>query len=158
MQLIMEESAWRVTHSSTSVPSQGAPSALAQVVFSTVTWTWPVWSSAASTLTGSSDSAMISASSREMTLFFISFFLSFFYLCKCRSNHTLFVIANHRPMSLVWQSVISHIPLPLFPVPPGRVLYSTARVSGKRKERQIAQNFSGKRDGKGLPSSPAPAA
>ena len=30
--------------------------------------------------------------------------------------------------------------------------------AGKRKERQIAQNFSGKRDGKGLPSSPAPAA
>lgn len=26
-------------------------------------------------------------------------------------------------------------------LPPGRVLYSTARVSGKRKERQIAQKF-----------------
>ena len=55
---------------------------------------------------------------------------------------------------------IRNIPYPTPPVsrPPGRVLYSTARVSGKRKERQIAQNFSGKRDGKGLPSSPAPAA
>ena len=39
MQLIMEESSWSVTHSSTSIPSQGAPSASAQVVFSTVTWT-----------------------------------------------------------------------------------------------------------------------
>lgn len=38
---------------------------------------------------------------------------------------------------------IRNIPYPTPPVslPRGRVLYSTARVSGKRKERQIAQKF-----------------
>lgn len=40
-----------------------------------------------------------------------------------------------------WQSVISLYLTPPVSRPPGCALYSTARVSGKRKERQIAQKF-----------------
>ena len=59
-----------------------------------------------------------------------------------KQSHT-FVFCHCEPVTDVTGVAIRNIPYPTPPVsrPPGRVLYSTARVSGKRKERQIAQKF-----------------
>ena len=59
-----------------------------------------------------------------------------------KQSHT-FVFCHCEPVTDVTGMAIRNIPYPTPPVslPPGRVLYSTARVSGKRKERQIAQKF-----------------
>ena len=59
-----------------------------------------------------------------------------------KQSHT-FVFCHCIPVTDVTGVAIRNIPYPTPPVslPPGRVLYSTARVSGKRKERQIAQKF-----------------
>lgn len=59
-----------------------------------------------------------------------------------KQSHT-FVFCHCEPVADVTGVAIRNIPYPTPPVslPPSRVLYSTARVSGKRKERQIAQKF-----------------